>query len=197
MRDDKKVLLLAGIMAFVLFSGGCRPKEMETEKTIVSTKAHQSETVMPEERNFGIVDGVDFTGNEMSEDIFTGYDLTLVNVWATFCNPCLEEMPDLNEIYGEYTKTGKSFQMVGVCMDAMTLTGIDESIFNSAKEIEKTLNLSYLNIVPGEALMSGALAGVIAVPTTFFVDSNGNIMDTVIGSRSKEAWIEIIDGFLE
>jgi len=197
MRDDKKVLLLAGIMAFVLFSGGCRSKEMETEKTIVSTKAHQSETVMPEERNFGIVDGVDFTGNEMSEDIFTGYDLTLVNVWATFCNPCLEEMPDLNEIYGEYTKTGKSFQMVGVCMDAMTLTGIDESIFNSAKEIEKTLNLSYLNIVPGEALMSGALAGVSAVPTTFFVDSNGNIMDTVIGSRSKEAWIEIIDGFLE
>jgi len=196
MRNYKKALFMTGLVVFLLLIGGCMAKETETE-TKAEIKTQQSESAKTAEKSFGTVDGTDFNGNEITEDIFTGYDLTLVNVWATFCNPCLKEMPDLNEIYEEYGEAGKSFQMIGVCMDVMTLSGIDESIFNQAKEIEKTLNLSYLNIVPGEALRSGTLAGVSAVPTTFFVDGSGNIVDTVIGSRSKEAWIEIIDGLLD
>ena len=36
-----------------------------------------------------------------------------------------------------------------------------------------------------------------AVPTTFFVDSDGQILDTVIGAMEKDAWKEAIDAYLE
>jgi len=187
MKNFKRALCLMGIIVFVFFSSGCTTKESE------STISDQTEDL----KSFGTIDGTDFAENEISEDIFTEYDLTLVNVWATFCNPCLNEMPDLNEIHEEYSKAGKSFQVVGICSDTVTLEGVNENILNTAEEIEKTLALTYLNIVPGEALRSETLKGLSVVPTTFFVDGNGHIVETVIGARSKEDWIEIIDDLLK
>ena len=52
--------------------------------------------------------------------------------------------------------------------------------------------------VMGEALLSGLLRGVQAVPTTIFVDSNGNqVGNAYLGSRSQKDWQKIIDGILE
>ena len=41
------------------------------------------------------------------------------------------------------------------------------------------------------------LTEVTAVPTTFFFDSNGMVLDTLVGSRDKDEWKEIIDALLE
>lgn len=41
------------------------------------------------------------------------------------------------------------------------------------------------------------LSGVSAVPTTFFVNENGEILDTVVGAMDKDSWKEKIDGLLE
>lgn len=35
----------------------------------------------------------DLDGNEIDQSILEGYDLTMVNIWATFCQPCIREMP--------------------------------------------------------------------------------------------------------
>jgi thioredoxin-related protein len=41
------------------------------------------------------------------------------------------------------------------------------------------------------------LTDVTAVPTTFFLDGEGNVLDTVVGAMDKESWKEKIDGLLE
>ena len=41
---------------------------------------------------------VDMDGNTVTEEVFTQSKLTMVNVWATYCNPCLSEMPDLLDV---------------------------------------------------------------------------------------------------
>ena len=40
----------------------------------------------------------DFDGNEVDKSLFEGHRPTMVNIWATFCNPCLSEMPELGEL---------------------------------------------------------------------------------------------------
>lgn len=46
-------------------------------------------------------EGTDLRGNTVSSDIFSRFKLTMINVWATYCNPCLREMPDLGELAAE------------------------------------------------------------------------------------------------
>lgn len=48
----------------------------------------------------------DLEGNSIDQTIFADYPLTMVNVWATFCTPCLNEMPDLGELAAEYESRG-------------------------------------------------------------------------------------------
>ncbi len=56
--------------------------------------------------------GVDMDGNEVSEEIFSKSKLTMVNVWATYCNPCLSEMPGLGELAKAYSP--EEFQVIGI-----------------------------------------------------------------------------------
>lgn len=56
--------------------------------------------------NLGSFTSVDKDGNEVSESIFADKDVTVVNVWATFCQPCIQEMPELAAWAEELPGTG-------------------------------------------------------------------------------------------
>ena len=48
-----------------------------------------------------VFEGYDMDGNAVSSEIFAESKLTMVNVWATYCNPCMREMPGLGELANE------------------------------------------------------------------------------------------------
>lgn len=128
-------------------------------------------------------------GGVVTEDIFAKADLTMVNVWATYCGPCIDEMPDLGKISKEYQDKG--FQIVGIVSD--TYDAEDAT----AKEIVEETGADYSHIVLNTDLMNGPLKDVQVVPTTFFVDKNGNQVGQVItGSKSESNWKKIIDDLL-
>lgn len=141
-------------------------------------------------------DTVDININSVNEYIFEDYDLTMVNVWATFCGPCINEMPDLGELAHEYKDKG--FQIVGMVTDVQNSDGtINQSALETAKEIVSSTGADYLHIIPSDSIYYGLLEDMMYVPTTIFVDSKGNqVGEEYIGSRSKEEWIEIIDQML-
>ena len=57
---------------------------------------------------------------------------------------------------------------------------------------------NYTHVVTSEDLMKEFVGGISAVPTTFFVDEDGNVLGVGIsGSRTKEKWREIIEALLE
>ncbi|MCI8422674.1 MAG: TlpA family protein disulfide reductase [Lawsonibacter sp.] len=134
--------------------------------------------------------GTDLEGNTVSSDLFSQSALTMVNVWATYCNPCLREMPALGELAEDYAP--ETFQIIGIVSDV--LEGDDQSLVE--KLVQQT-GAAYPHLLLNESLYYGLLLDVTAVPTTFFIDGNGAIVDTVIGAMEKSAWEEKINGLLE
>ncbi len=62
--------------------------------------------------------------------------------------------------------------------------------------IEQTF-ADYPHLLLNQSLNDGLLADVTAVPTTFFFDKEGKLLDTVVGAKGKSDRKEIIDGFLK
>ncbi|MCY6355689.1 TlpA disulfide reductase family protein [Clostridium sp. ZS2-4] len=122
-------------------------------------------------------------GKEADSSIFKDNKLTMVNIWATFCEPCIAEMPDLQKLYEEVKK--ENINILGIVAD----TSDDEENQELAKRIVKEKGVAYTNIIPDEKLQNGFLKDVSGVPTTIFVDSKGNIIGKpIVGSRGKEEY---------
>lgn len=140
-----------------------------------------------------VFEGQDLEGNAVSSDIFSDTKLTMVNVWATYCNPCLSEMPGLGELAGEYDSG--DFRIIGIVSDVQEGAG-EEGVELATYLVEQT-GADYPHLLLNESLYYGLLTDVSAVPTTFFIDGEGNILDTVVGAQDKAGWKEKIDGLLE
>ena len=138
-------------------------------------------------------EGTDMEGNAVTSDILSQSKLTMINVWATYCNPCLREMPDLGELAGEYG--ADEFRIVGVVSDVME--GSDQKTLDYAADLVEQTGADYPHLLLNESLYYALLTDVAAVPTTFFIDENGVILDTVVGSMKKSAWEEKINDLLE
>ncbi len=134
----------------------------------------------------------DISGTDVDESALADYELTMVNVWATFCSPCIREMPDLGELAEEYK--AKGVQIVGLVSDVLDSDRtINQSQLNTAKEIVDKTNADYIHLLPSNDLI-GLLSQISSVPTTFFVDKDGNqVGSAYLGSKSKADWKSIID----
>lgn len=135
-------------------------------------------------------EGTDLEGNPVSQEIFTQSKLTMVNVWATFCNPCLNEMPGLGELAAEHD--AEEFQIIGVVSDVRE--GDDQALVESL--VQET-GANYPHLLANDSLDQALLSGVSSVPTTFFFDGEGAYLGGVIGSAEKSAWEELIHELLE
>lgn len=129
-------------------------------------------------------------GNTVSSDIFSQSKLTMINVWATYCGPCLNEMPELGELAAEYES--EEFQLIGIVSDVFE--GGDQSL---AESLIQQTGADYTHLLLNESIYYALLTDVTAVPTTFFLDESGTVLDIVIGAREKSAWEELINGLLE
>ena len=138
----------------------------------------------------------DIYGNKVSSDIFKDSKITVVNIWGTFCSPCIYEMPFLGELSRAYDKS--EVQFLGIVSDAVDYFGAkDENAVALADELVKETKADYTHIVPSMEVLE-FLYDVTAVPTTFFLDSEGRVIgEAVVGAREKDAWKEIIDNLLE
>ena len=135
---------------------------------------------------------VDIDGKEFSGKDFSDYDLTMVNVFATWCSPCVQEIPDLAEIQKEMKDKGVN--IVGVVTDTVDQTGENQEALEKAKLIRERSKAEYPFLIPDKSNFNGRLSGIQAFPETFFVDKKGQIVgETYSGSRNKKAWIEIIE----
>jgi len=139
---------------------------------------------------------MDMDGNLVDQQILSGHKLTMINIWATFCSPCIQEMPDLGALNSAY---GKDFQVIGIVIDATdrNLQVLPDKKAEAQQIISET-GANYLNLLPSKALNAAILSGVTSVPTTVFVDEKGNQIGQVyIGSKTKEQWQAVIESLLK
>lgn len=161
-------------------------KEEEVDEAIESTEEDEGiELVDPSA--FVSFEGVDFSGNDVSNDIFMENELTLINVWGTNCGPCLDEIPYLQELNDELADEG--FQVIGF------LTG-GESYKEEGVEILDMLDADYMNLIIPEEVFSKL--GIQYIPTSFLVDKEGKVVEKrIVGALTKEAYLEKINKYLE
>lgn len=140
----------------------------------------------------GTFTATDLAGEEVDQSIFEGYDLTMVNIWATFCGPCLSEMPDLGALHQEFSE--EKFQIVGIVTDVVDWDGqLLQSQVELARQIVEETGAAYRHLLPSEDLESLVLWQVNSVPTTIFVDEKGNLVGSgYLGKRDADAWRSII-----
>ncbi len=144
------------------------------------------------------LDGTDLDGKALPEDLLAKGGVTMVNVWATFCNPCLEEMPHLEELNKEFAAARKNFKVVGIAADVVNDKGeVGQEQLDLAKEIVKKTGVTYTNIIPGEKLQSDILPNVTAFPTSFFLNDKGEVIKTVMGATTKDDWANTANELLE
>lgn len=165
----------------------------------LSLCACAAETEPQEEMPSGILSeftAADLQGNAVDQTVLKDCKLTMVNVWATYCSPCISEMPDLGTIAQEYAERG--VQVIGLVSDAQNADGtVSDSQVQLAADIVAETGADYLHLVP-DASLSGLLGQITAVPTTFFVDEAGNqVGGTYLGARSLYDWTDVIDQLLE
>ena len=200
MNKRHKILFGLLILSLVLLYGcggdnGGQPAEPdpETDSVSESQEASPSEEPSSEEETEPIYitfEGTDLEGNPVSQEIFSQSQLTMVNIWATYCNPCLNEMPGLGELAAEHE--AEEFQIIGIVSDVME--GADQTLVESL--VQQT-GANYTHLLANDSIDQALLSSVSAVPTTFFFDQEGTYLGGVVGSAEKSDWEELIHELLE
>ena len=136
----------------------------------------------------------DVNGETYTQEMFADHDLTMINVFTTWCSPCIREIPDLEKLSKEMEDQG--VQVVGIVLDVAG--NADEETIEKAKLLAEKTGAAYPFLIPDAGYLNGRLAGISAVPETFFADKEGNIVGkTYSGSRSFEDWKGIVEKELE
>ena len=139
--------------------------------------------------------GVTFDGEPVTADLLKGHTLTVLNVWATDCGPCIAEMPDLNALSEEYA--AQDVQFLGLCTGNLSLEHSSQ-IQEEARGILEQCGVTYRNIFPTDEFLTGFLdENVVTFPTTFFFDENGQYIDHTVGANIADNWRLIIDTHLQ
>lgn len=131
----------------------------------------------------------DLKGISVDDTLFKDYKLTMVNVWGTFCGPCIDELPELEKAHQALKSEG--IQVMGIVGD-ITPEGKDrEALIKEANALISNAGVTYVNILPDQLLTNGPLKNLQAYPTTFFVDDKGQIVGDVIVGAQTQALYEL------
>lgn len=139
----------------------------------------------------------DLDGTAIDNSFFASHRVTMVNVWGTFCGPCIEEMPDLAQLPAAFAPA--DFALVGIVADtSYQNTSANAETTATARQLIASAKATYRNIIPDRVLVEKVLPGVSVVPTTFFVDSSGKLIgDPIEGSGTKDQWVKLIQSVLD
>lgn len=127
----------------------------------------------------------DIDGNIINKDVFSEARLTMVNLWGTWCGPCVSELPELQKISENYAEKG--VRVIGV----YDYSSMDEEVRSLMEQKGLTYTMArYAD--PFYELETGY------VPTTYFVDGRGRIMGSAfVGARDYDEWSTVIDALLK
>ena len=98
----------------------------------------------------------------------------VLNFWATWCPPCKAEIPWFVQMQKQYGAQG--LQVVGVNMDDGDQSDVQK--FAAANSINYP-------ILFGQDKVAEAYGGIDYLPTTFYIDRNGVVLDRVFGERAR------------
>ena len=148
----KKILAIT-ISAALLFSMTACSKEdkkdtKDTKKKSETTETTEEEEIEVEETDEDEPDEeqvnelkvvfktTDRDGNEYTDAIFADYEVTMINMWEPWCGPCVEEMPDLQKLYENYSSKG--FNIIGIYSETEMEDEVDDVLVPNTRSSRAT-----------------------------------------------------------
>lgn len=182
-QKDRKVCWFGMLLCVALLAAGCgktpaeETEQVEKADVAASEPERNEESASTAETGFPSFTAKDLDGNTVTEDIFAEKDLTVVNIWGTFCNPCIAEMPELGEWAASMPD---NVQIVGLIVD---ISGEEDTRHHDlAVEITQKAGAEFTHII-ANADFDAVLQWIVGVPTTLFVDKDGKLVgEPVIGA---------------
>lgn len=131
----------------------------------------------------------DFTLDTLGGETFRLSDATgqvrLIDFWATWCAPCREEIPMLNELQASYGERG--FKVLAIS-DPEEEVGV-------IREFVEQHEVEYLNLVGTEEVNEAYR--VLGLPAAYLVDGEGRVVDSFMGPKPRRVLVEKIEALLE
>ena len=112
-------------------------------------------------------------------DVCAANKVVMLNFWASWCPPCVRELPELEALYQKYKDAGVA--VVGVLLDGAEGTGLKDG-----KALLEQAGVTYLNVLPTRALES--LTSLMYVPTTVFLNEKGEMVGEAIVGADPDAY---------
>ncbi len=130
--------------------------------------------------------------------------VVLVNIFATWCPPCLKEMPDLQVLSDTYKEQG--LVVVGISLDRPGLMGLATSLRlrEHLRRFAAKLHVSYPILLADQAItmmedgqmVVRQLGGVYGIPMTYILDRDGQVVHTFIGYRKRAIFEQAVQRVL-
>jgi thiol-disulfide isomerase/thioredoxin len=173
---------VAGIVTIAVLTAlvvGCSSNKSETSAPKQTATAAQA---APQGKNQ--FQAYDPGGKLRSSNEWIGKQPVVINFWGTWCPPCRREIPDLIKLYAEYAPKG--VQIIGL---AVKDEPVNVKVFSEQAGMQWVMLMADYDILSQFGITGG-------VPTTIFLDRNGNEVSRVIGSQSYEQFKPRFDSIL-
>ena len=192
----KKSLALLLALLLLTGCGANTPKEEPVveepiaEETVEETAEEPAEPVY-----LGDFSAQTLTGETLDQSFFANADLTVINIWATYCGPCKQEMP----VLGALDKELENVQILGIVTDVIDQNAEpDEAQVELALELLAAYGCDYPNLILNQSLANLGFANLQAVPATLFVGKDGKLVGMgFYGALDEENWRSTINERLE
>ena len=164
----------------------------------MSVPAGSNTTTPPNDgsmKKFPSFEGKDLNGNTVKSDkLFSGNAVTVVNFWFTTCNPCVGELAELDALNKKLAEKGGA--LIGV--NTFTLGG-DEAAISEAKDVLMKKGATYQNVYFASDSEAGKFtSNILAYPTTYVVDRNGNIVgEPIVGAITEKKQAETLQKLID
>lgn len=188
------ILIVSGLIMFANGFDGTINHFKNVNKSKIESKQNINQEDSNQENNDEKIKALDFTlydqyGTEHKLSEYKGKTIFL-NFWATWCQPCKEEMPYIEELYKEYNKNNDDVVILGVASPNLGREGDNDHITNFLKEENHTFPVA---MDEGGSLVYQY--GINSFPSTFIIDKEGYITQYVPGAMNKETMKQLIESF--
>ncbi|MGH7503764.1 MAG: peroxiredoxin family protein [Longimicrobiales bacterium] len=106
----------------------------------------------------------------------------LLNVWATWCKPCVREMPALERVHQKLGSLG--LDVVAVSVDNAAFGVADPA--HSVRAFSEEYGLTFTILLDPQSRIESKFR-LVGLPMTFLIDREGRVVETIIGARDWDS----------